>query len=198
MRSLRNVINLLSVATLGRGDLAGFRTVGSGDLSDPTVSSRCCSCSGCKGGCEKSKESLFLFRPLPDQDCCGYCDAREKPAALDHGRSSAKHSYRAAVVEFAPSLAETWQTINASTASAMKLGNLARLEAYAARAKQKGTQIIVFPEYGITGYMDFNRTTVQPWLEELPSTSANPCDEALLQAPAIARAPAWRKSSSWC
>lgn len=190
MRSLRNVINLLSVATLGRGDLVGFRTLGSGDLSDPTVFSRCCSCSGCNGGCEKSKkESLFLFRPLPDQDCCGYCDALEKPAALDHGRSSAEHSvYRAAVVEFSPRLTETWQTIDAPSASAMKLENLARLEAYAARAKQKGTQIIAFPEYGITGYMDFNRSTVQPWLEELPSTSVNPCEEALSQAPAIARA----------
>jgi predicted amidohydrolase len=75
-------------------------------------------------------------------------------------------------------------------AKVMKLNNLARLEAYAAKAKRKGAQIIVFPEYGITGYVDFNRSTVLPFAEEIPSSTPNPCDEAgtLPDAPAIVRA----------
>mmetsp|Transcript_54519 Transcript_54519/g.100884 ORF Transcript_54519/g.100884 Transcript_54519/m.100884 type:complete len:317 (+) Transcript_54519:82-1032(+) len=101
--------------------------------------------------------------------------------------------YRAAVVEFAPQLAKDGAT--EEEIQFLKLQNLQRLEGFARLAKMNGTQIIVFPEYGITGdgfvEQDFtSRGLVQPFLEEVPENIQNPCQQAneLPRSPSVVRA----------
>mmetsp|Transcript_41490 Transcript_41490/g.95374 ORF Transcript_41490/g.95374 Transcript_41490/m.95374 type:complete len:317 (-) Transcript_41490:46-996(-) len=101
--------------------------------------------------------------------------------------------YRAAVVEFAPQLAKDGAT--EVEIRFLKLQNLQRLEAFARLAKMNGSDIVVFPEYGITGdgylVQDFtSRSLVQPFLEELPEHIGNPCKQAdeLPRSPSIVRA----------
>lgn len=110
---------------------------------------------------------------------------------VTHGVASPtqQSTYRAAVVEFASS-----QASHATPAEALeiKLNNLAALASYAREAKANGSQIIVFPEYGITGdglvSAKFNRSTVQLFVEKLPDNSTNPCLDQLPAAPAISAA----------
>eukprot|EP00442_Polarella_glacialis_P054848 CAMPEP_0115161780 /NCGR_PEP_ID=MMETSP0227-20121206/71592_1 /TAXON_ID=89957 /ORGANISM="Polarella glacialis, Strain CCMP 1383" /LENGTH=320 /DNA_ID=CAMNT_0002573909 /DNA_START=60 /DNA_END=1022 /DNA_ORIENTATION=- len=100
-------------------------------------------------------------------------------------------TYRAAVVEFAPLQAES--NASGDEILALQLQNLAALGSFARQAKANGSQIIVFPEYGISGDgftgSDFNRTSLQPFLDELPASgSSNPCLERLSAAPVISAA----------
>lgn len=73
----------------------------------------------------------------------------------------------------------------------VKMANLDGLQAFAKLAKANGTQVMVFPEYGITGdgsqrSQDFTRKTVPPFLEPPPTVGSRPCGN--LSLPAIARA----------
>lgn len=110
--------------------------------------------------------------------------------------ASASGSYRAAVVEFAPVQAAKDAAVD--EVQALKLQNFGALAAFAKEAKANGSQIIVFPEYGITGDGDlggdFTRKSVQPFLEEIPKAE-NPCQEkaalpassTIVQASCLAR-----------
>jgi len=117
--------------------------------------------------------------------------------------ASAVQTYRAAVVEFAPELAAAGADFEAVVVH--KLSNLKGMEAFAREAKDNGTQIIIFPEYGITGdcignndgsyFEDMSRKTVGPYLEDdAPLVGAEPnvtlpCGDAATtaSAPAIAK-----------
>lgn len=105
---------------------------------------------------------------------------------------AAPSTYRAASIEFAPN--QEVEGASHDEIRARKLHNVQLLAAFAERARANGSQIIVFPEYGITGdgYAgettgngDFTRSTVYPFLEELPSNVTNPCTEGLHSSPAI-------------
>lgn len=83
-------------------------------------------------------------------------------------------SYRAAVVEYAPELAPN-QTITHSQALEHNLMNFRAFESYVSTAKTNGSQIIVFPEYGVTGdgisqpkWTDFSREGVVAFTEPIP------------------------------
>lgn len=121
--------------------------------------------------------------------------APQLPRSSPPNPSAPHGSYRAAVVELAPTVEKNWQSLKDSEVRELKLQNVQRLATFAAEAKQRGAQILVSPENGITGDYDFTRASVQPFLEELPSNVVNPvgfnpCDEAasLTLAPAIAQA----------
>lgn len=115
------------------------------------------------------------------------------------GRRRRSSTYRAAVIEYAPTQASDLDTLDVATANVIKMSNLDGLEVFAKEAVANGSQVVVFPEYGITGDgapgcflnlgCNFNRQTVQPFLEELPANITNPCDEAtdLPLAPGIVR-----------
>lgn len=75
--------------------------------------------------------------------------------------ASAAQTYRAAVVEFAPQYAEASTSMDFDAMRELKLNNIAGMEVFAREAKANATQIIVFPEYGITG-------------DNLPSIMGNP------------------------
>eukprot|EP00747_Dinoflagellata_sp_TGD_P066193 gnl/TRDRNA2_/TRDRNA2_154697_c0_seq2.p1 gnl/TRDRNA2_/TRDRNA2_154697_c0~~gnl/TRDRNA2_/TRDRNA2_154697_c0_seq2.p1 ORF type:complete len:352 (-),score=77.12 gnl/TRDRNA2_/TRDRNA2_154697_c0_seq2:166-1176(-) len=104
-------------------------------------------------------------------------------------------SYRAAVVEFAALRAPLGAS--ADEVKAAKLANVRTLEVFAAAAKANGTQILVMPEYGVTGdgYEAagasgvFTRESVQPFLEEIPDGLTNACDQAadLPSSPVLVR-----------
>lgn len=91
-------------------------------------------------------------------------------------------SYRAAVVEFAPKMWYDLQVMDKPAADQLKLANLASLASQAEAAKSRKAQIIVFPEYGITGDNQgnpkLNRTLAQPFLEHVPSIGSTPCGAA--------------------
>jgi len=108
-------------------------------------------------------------------------------------------TYIASVVEFCPTAVPD-DLVSKDQALSVMMTNLARFDTYMAAAKANGTQIIVFPEYGITGMrgaMDgdhWERNLLLPWLEQIPdpdNTSLpgprplNPCADAALypQAP---------------
>jgi len=86
-------------------------------------------------------------------------------------------SFIAGVVEFRP---------NQSTDSANVEQNLHAMEMLAKEASGKGVQILVFPEDGIDGYTFTNRTTLYPYLEEMPLTppadvSNIPCNNSFYE-----------------
>jgi predicted amidohydrolase len=82
------------------------------------------------------------------------------------------------VVEFAPKQAPT-QQISWAEAHALNLANLQRFEPFVEQAKANGSQIIVFPEYGLTGdgvsdasgQFDFSRDGVENFTEPIPEPS---------------------------
>ena len=86
-------------------------------------------------------------------------------------------SFIAGVVEFRP---------NQSEDSANVEQNLRAMEMLAEEASGKGVQILVFPEDGIDGYTFTNRTTLYPYLEEMPLTppadvSNIPCNNSFYE-----------------
>ncbi|XP_072167855.1 pantetheinase-like [Diadema setosum] len=88
--------------------------------------------------------------------------------------------YTAAVVEHK---AISWLLpfVNRDQATAIINLNLDIYDYYALTAASKGTDIIVFPEYGITGFVNEERDHVIPYLEEVPTPSKSrayiPCHE---------------------
>lgn len=89
-------------------------------------------------------------------------------------------TYRAAVVEFLPQPVSGNET--SAEALAIRLRNLARVEEYMVKAKANGTQIIVFPEYGMIGDAEWTRDNILPFMEQIPDPHAsparlNPCEE---------------------
>jgi predicted amidohydrolase len=108
-------------------------------------------------------------------------------------------SYRAAVVEFSPDIADEATAGDAQAMRAHRLKNLQGLEAFAREAKANGTQIMVFPEYGITGdgvgQGNIARKTVTHFLEDDTALAGPkpqitlPCGDAVAEesAPTIAR-----------
>lgn len=114
--------------------------------------------------------------------------------------ASAAGTYRAAVVEFAPQIADATTAADFDAMREHKLNNLKGLEAFAREAKANSSQIIVFPEYGITGdgvgKGDINRKKVPAFLEDdTPMAGPNPTvtlpcgdETTTASAPAIARA----------
>jgi len=81
--------------------------------------------------------------------------------AVSCAAASASQTYRAAVVEFAPENADANTSMDFDAMRALKLRNIAGMEVFAREAKANASQIIVFPEYGITG-------------DNLPSILGNP------------------------
>jgi predicted amidohydrolase len=114
--------------------------------------------------------------------------------ALLQGVAS-QQSYRAAVLEFASEVPQTSRGLIPAAAKGWKLQNLKTMESFAKEAKANGTQVMVFPEYGITGAgfisEAFTRQNIAAYLEEIPGGYLElPCGNANAQssAPAIERA----------
>jgi predicted amidohydrolase len=90
--------------------------------------------------------------------------------------------YRAAVVEFA---AQRVPNVNYSYAFKLNnsLNNVKNFEPFIAKAKQQGSQIIVFPEYGVTGAgfekknSRFNRKEAGEFCETLPDAGKPLCTD---------------------
>lgn len=86
----------------------------------------------------------------------------------------ALNSYRAAVVEFAPVLCPS-QNVTRAEAQEHNLMNLHHFESFVSTAKTKGSQIIVFPEYGVTGdgtsKTGFTREGIEAFTEPIPEPS---------------------------
>jgi len=72
--------------------------------------------------------------------------------------------YNAAVLEFSPGLIYSYKDI---------ISNLKALEYYANVASRNGTQIIVFPEYGIVSGNFDSRDSILPYLEYIPDPKAS-------------------------
>jgi predicted amidohydrolase len=118
------------------------------------------------------------------------------------GRSSTP-AYRAAVVEFAPKLAPN-QSLSDAAAKAHNLENFVGLATFVAAAAANKSDIVVLPEYGITGdgtlgrtashraealriptardgrqrrqdWQDFTRNGIAPFGEQVPSVGSSPC-----------------------
>ena len=91
-------------------------------------------------------------------------------------------TYRAGVIEFAPALAAN-MSLSLEQAMTHKLMNLGSVESYVARAKASGCQIVVLPEYGITGdgvlaeggTEKFTRDGVVPFTEEIADVGIKMC-----------------------
>ena len=102
-------------------------------------------------------------------------------------QTAATRTYRAAAVEFAPERSPN-ASISSAETLALKLRNVDRFQAFIAAAKANHSQIIVFPEYGITGDGtaledgDFSRDLATQFAEEIPNPNASlplcaPCKE---------------------
>jgi len=87
-----------------------------------------------------------------------------------------EQSYRAAVVEFMPVVAHSFNVTRAQALAIMHQ-NADSYEKFVSRAKDQGVDIIVFPEYGLYGPNFPNRDSVLPYLESIPNGGANPCTE---------------------
>ena len=95
-----------------------------------------------------------------------------------HGDVSS--TYRAAVVEYKP-YADAIHVIPITKEAAQQnmMKNLRSFETFMEQAHMQGVQLIVFPEYGITGPNFVTRATLYPYLENIPVVSGdaviNPC-----------------------
>ena len=89
-------------------------------------------------------------------------------------------TYRAAVVEYRP-FADSLHFIPVSKQTAQKtlMNNVESFEKFIKQAHERGVQVIVFPEDGITGATFITRATRYPYLENIPVVSEgdviNPC-----------------------
>ena len=91
----------------------------------------------------------------------------------------AASAYRAAVVEYKP-YAGPFHVIPITKAAAQQnmMENVLSYEKLIQQAHVQGVQLIVFPEYGITGANFATRATYYPYLENIPVVSGgtiNPC-----------------------
>ena len=89
-------------------------------------------------------------------------------------------TYRAAVVEYKPYAGPIHVIpITKQAAQQNMMKNLRSFETLMQQAHVQGVQLIVFPEYGITGAAFITRATVYPYLENIPVVSGdaviNPC-----------------------
>lgn len=94
-------------------------------------------------------------------------------------------SYRAAVLEFSPQQAPSFNMTRAE-ADAHRLMNARAIQEYMVLAKQNGSQIFVSPEYGITAdgiktgsneQFDWTRAAVVNFSEPVPALLSTPCDD---------------------
>lgn len=88
-----------------------------------------------------------------------------------------ERSYRAAVLEFMPKVANSFH-VTTDEARAIMLENVDSYETYIVKAQKEKVDIIVFPEYGLYGPNFPSRDAVLPYLEMVPNAGANPCDES--------------------
>jgi predicted amidohydrolase len=84
--------------------------------------------------------------------------------------------YTAATVEYAPIIPTTLKMNRTQAVQLMKT-NLDQYDILMAEAKQKGAQIIVFPEDGLYSPDFKTRDSMLPFLEPIPDTRMNPCLE---------------------
>jgi hypothetical protein len=83
--------------------------------------------------------------------------------------SALASSYKAAVLEYSPVFELTRDPLAPSQALKQMLGNLEQYQLYAAQAAEKGAQIIVFPEDGLTGSYFPTRAFISPFSLTIPS-----------------------------
>ena len=88
-------------------------------------------------------------------------------------------TYRAAVVEYKP-YSDVLHVIPITKQAAQQnmMKNLQSFETLMQQGHVRGVQLIVFPEYGITGATFVTRATLYPYLEDIPVVSENainPC-----------------------
>ncbi|XP_064624833.1 pantetheinase-like [Lineus longissimus] len=90
------------------------------------------------------------------------------------GAKAARESYVAAVFEHAPYLLDPKTVVSKEEARANMQRNLDVYEEQITKAKIQGSDIIIFPEDGLYGF-GFTRTTLEPYLEDIPSPQDNSC-----------------------
>lgn len=105
--------------------------------------------------------------------------------------AAARPGYRAAVVEFAPTLPGL-QNVGAATHN---LANLAAASVFIAAAAANGSAIVVLPEYGITGsrpsrLQDWTRDSAGRFSEDVPEPGAVACGAASAAAHPVTSAAA--------
>lgn len=86
------------------------------------------------------------------------------------------NTYRGAVVEYMPVKAVSFK-VTVDQARAVMDQNLAAYDRFMTQAKASRVEVIVFPEYGLTGPHFPNRNAIFPYLEPIPNAGANPCSD---------------------
>ena len=90
--------------------------------------------------------------------------------------------YTAAVVEFTPNITlDVVDVLTPQEALRLMMYNLRSFEGFAKEAKEKGADIVVFPEDGIYGFLFLSRNVLFPFLEEIPDPHTRvwiPCGDA--------------------
>jgi len=96
--------------------------------------------------------------------------------------AAASSSYRAAVVEYVPAIVSNTETYTRADALTLMKENIEAMGLYLNQAAADGVQILVWPEYGLTGYptSDWTRDSILPFLDVVPDPSnysgpINPC-----------------------
>eukprot|EP01133_Synstelium_polycarpum_P001428 gene1428-1657_t len=102
--------------------------------------------------------------------CFGRAPLEEKRASLV---LAADNTYIAAVVEYSPAAFSFPQNITKEEAEGYMFLNIKQYGIFADHAHGQGAEIIVFPEYGITGNTFESRDGALPFLEQIPDPTSS-------------------------